>query len=107
MTKGTKRIEWEARIKEWRSSGVSIARWCKENGHKDHQMYYCIQRIDESKSQPILKSSTAHFLPVKIAAALDRPNGPVFIHVDRMSVEVQPDADIHLLPKVLHVLQSY
>lgn len=106
MTKSTKRIEWEARIKEWRSSGLSIARWCKENGHKDHQMYYWIQKIDESKSQPKQKYSNADFLPVKITDGLDEPKGPVFIHVDRMSVEVQPDADIHLLSKVLHVLQS-
>jgi len=105
MTKSSKRIEWEARIKDWKSSGLSVAKWCRENGHKDHQMYYWIQKIDGSPKESKPKSPSVDFLPVKVTSKLE-PKGSVLIHLNQISVEVQPDADIHLLSKVLHVLQS-
>lgn len=106
MSKSYKRIEWEARIKDWKASGLSVARWCRENGHKDHQMYYWIQKIDGSPKKSKHKSPTVDFLPVKVTSELDEPKGSVLIHINQIFVEVQPGADIHLLSKVLHVLQS-
>jgi len=102
MTKSNKRTEWEARINDWKASGLSKAKWCRENGVKDHQMYYWLQRINGAEvTKP--KSPQADFLPVNV---FDEPKGSVLIHIDRMSVEVQPDADIELLARVLQIIQS-
>ena len=104
MTKSYKRIEWEERIKDWKASGLSKAKWCRENGVKEHQMYYWLQRIDDDRVTKS-KSEILHgnFLPVNV---FDESKGSILIHIDRMSVEVQPDADIELLARVLKVLQS-
>jgi len=106
MTKSPKRIEWEARLQDWKDSGLSKAEWCRDNGYKEHQMYYWIQRIYKPEVKPKLK---VDFLPVNISDETEKDNEPlgsVFIHIDRMSVEVRPNTDINLLSKVLHVLQS-
>lgn len=56
MIKSTKRIEWEARINDWKASGLSKSIWCKDMGHKLHQMYYWIQKIDGTDSQVNIKN---------------------------------------------------
>lgn len=106
MIKSTKRIEWERRINDWKASGLSKSKWCSENGYKVHQMYYWIEKIDGVDSQLKIKAPHENFIPVKVTHEPDEPIGSVFIHIDQMSVEVQPGADIDLLSKVLYVLQS-
>ena len=106
MVKSAKRIEWEARLKDWKDSGLSKAKWYRDNGFKEHQMYYWIQKINGSELQSNQKVTNADFLKVSVTDEPDELKGSVLIHFDRMSVEVQPDADIGLLSKVLNVLQS-
>ena len=81
MSKSYKRIEWEARIKDWKASGLSVARWCRENGHKDHQMYYWIQKIDGSPKKSKHKSPTVDFLPVKVTSELDANRKVLFLFI--------------------------
>lgn len=106
MTKSNKRIEWEARIDDWKASGLSKAKWCRENGFKEHQMYYWLQQIggtESIESQP--KSFHTNFLPINVTDESTEPKGSVFIHIDRMSIEIQPGAKMDLLSQVLHVLK--
>lgn len=106
MTKSPKRIEWEARLQNWEDSGLSKAEWCRNHGYKEHQMYYWIQRIYKPEEKPEQK---VNFLQVNVSDEIENNNEPVgsvLIHINQMSVEVQPDTDINLLSKVLHVLQS-
>jgi hypothetical protein len=35
---------WDARIAAYVASGLSIARWCKENDIPDHQLRYQLQK---------------------------------------------------------------
>lgn len=104
MSNTTKRIEWEKRISDWKASGMSKSKWCREHGYKVHQMYYWLEQFDESESQ--LKKTQEHFIPIKVANEPHKPMGAVFIHIDQLSVEVQPGVDIDLLSSVLYVLQS-
>jgi len=87
MSKSHKRIEWESRIKDWKASGLSASRWCKENGVKDHQMYYWIQKIDNSEKQTKQDDSHADWLPVQVTDEYE-PKGSIIIHLDQFSVEV-------------------
>lgn len=106
MNKTNKRKEWEVRIEDWKASGLSKARWCRENGLKEHQMYYWIQKIDGSESQTKQMISNKDWLPVQITdERKSEPNGSIYIHLDHMSVEVQPGVDIQLLSNVVRVLQ--
>src|SRR5690625_4946162 len=106
MTKSAKRIEWETRIQEWKASGLSKAKWCRDNGYKAHQLYYWLEKIDEPEPDQKQKISKVDFLPVEVTDGRNEPTGSIFIHIDRMSVEVQPGADTDLLSKVLYILQT-
>lgn len=106
MTKSNKQIEWKARINDWKASGLSKAKWCRENGLKEHQMHYWVKQIDETEStgfEP--KKVHEKFLPIDVTNERIEPKGSVLIHIDRMSIEIQPGADTDLLSKVLHILK--
>lgn len=107
MTKSNKRIEWEARINDWKTSGLSKAKWCRENGLKEHQMYYWVKQIDETQSTGLSEPKSFHgnFLPIDVTNEKTESKGSVLIHIDRMSIEIQPGADTNLLSEVLHVLK--
>ena len=104
MSNTTKRIEWEKRIQDWKASGLSKAKWCRDNECNVHQMHYWVKKLDEYTLP--LQNSQEYFLPIKVADKSHKPIGSVFIHIDQMSVEVQPGVDIELLSNVLYVLQS-
>lgn len=70
-------------------------------------MYYWLQRIDGPESiQSKQNRHRTDFLPINVTDELNKPTGSIFIHIDRMSVEVQPGADIGLLSRLLPILQS-
>ncbi|WP_382392874.1 IS66 family insertion sequence element accessory protein TnpA [Lentibacillus juripiscarius] len=48
MTLKDKRIEWKARYDAWKESGLSVAEWCRNQEIKIHQMYYWVQRFENS-----------------------------------------------------------
>jgi len=39
------RLEWEARIRKQKESGLSLDRWCKENQIRPHAFYYWKKRL--------------------------------------------------------------
>lgn len=106
MTKEEKRIEWKARFDSWKHSGLSVAEWCREEGIKDHQMYYWIHRFkDDSLVTEVHQD--VQWLTVDLQ---NEPTGSlgdesIFIHVGQLSVEVRTGANMALLSDVVHVLQ--
>src|SRR5690625_6159224 len=87
MTKSAKRIEWEARIQEWKESGLSKAKWCRENGYKEHQLYYWLEKMDKPDSDNIQMMANANFLPVEVTDERNDPKGSIFIHINHVSVD--------------------
>ncbi|WP_164670456.1 IS66 family insertion sequence element accessory protein TnpA [Virgibacillus doumboii] len=108
MTLKDKRIEWKARYDDWKESGQSIAGWCRDQEIKVHQMYYWVQRFEKDMISPEPEATETQWLTVQVD---DKPiyaedQGPIFIHVDTISVEVRPEANIQLLSDVIHILQN-
>lgn len=44
-----KRKAWEKKIKNWQESGLSIQRWCSENGENYHKFKYWRTALKEAK----------------------------------------------------------
>lgn len=104
MTKAEKRIEWKARCDAWKASGLSVAEWCREEGVKDHQMYYWIRKFeDDTDSKPDVQ-----WLAVDMQSKLTGYIGDesIFIHVGQLSIEVRPSTNMALLSNVVHLLQK-
>ncbi|MFZ3580448.1 IS66 family insertion sequence element accessory protein TnpA [Virgibacillus sp. DJP39] len=108
MTQTDKRIEWKARFDAWKSSGFSVAEWCREQGVKEHQMYYWIQKFESDERSPEQVTPETQWLTVNVE---DEPRNtttrePVFIHFGAISVEVRPGVNMGLVSDIVHVLQS-
>jgi transposase-like protein len=108
MTLANKRIEWKSRLDAWKSSGMSVAAWCREQGLKDHQMYYWIQKFTEDQSQPEQEAPRTEWLAMTLENEFNRTRneGSVLIHCGSLSVEARPGVDLSLLSDVVHLLQS-
>src|SRR5699024_9904392 len=103
-----KRMEWQSRYDAWKTSGSSVAEWCRAQGLKDYQMYYWVQKF-EAKSHT-LEDVGPHprWTAVDVKHAPDQSNdsAAVFIYFDTISVEVRAGTDMALLSDVVHVLQN-
>ncbi|WP_164667672.1 IS66 family insertion sequence element accessory protein TnpA [Virgibacillus doumboii] len=105
MTLKDKRIEWKARYDDWKESGQSIAEWCRDQEIKVHQMYYWVQRFERDVISPETETTETQWLTVQVDDYAE-DQGPIFIHVDTISVEVRPGANVQLLSDVIHILQN-
>ncbi|WP_164667689.1 IS66 family insertion sequence element accessory protein TnpA [Virgibacillus doumboii] len=108
MTLKDKRIEWKARYDDWKGSGQSIAEWCRDQEIKVHQMYYWVQRFEKDMISLEAGTTETQWLTVQMddEPIYSKDQGPIFIHVGAISVEVRPGANVRLLSDVIHILQN-
>lgn len=110
MTQVDKRIEWKDRFDAWKASDLSVAEWCREQGVKDHQMYYWIRKFERDSLTSEPETSETQWLTVKVEdepTSITTKLAPVFIHFGSISVEVRPGANMALLSDVVRVLQNH
>ncbi|PAV27589.1 IS66 family insertion sequence hypothetical protein [Virgibacillus profundi] len=108
MTLTDKRLEWKARYDAWKSSDLSIAKWCREQGIKVHQMYYWIQKLESNEESSERLSSETQWLAVNMEdeSSNTATQEPVFIHFGAISVEVRPGVNMDLVSDIVHVLRN-
>lgn len=51
MTQAELREQWEARIKDYRTSGLTAAKWCAKNQVTTRQLWYWLRKLRESKEK--------------------------------------------------------
>jgi hypothetical protein len=44
--------EWTEKLAAWRSSGLSIAAWCRQSGEGYHRFLYWRRRLEASQPAP-------------------------------------------------------
>lgn len=92
--------EWEARIAEFRASGMSGAGWCKEHGLNVRQFYYWITKLEKANQKP---QGPAQWLRVEVGGH-DAPADMVEVRIGKAVVEVRAGFDPELLAKVVQTL---
>lgn len=103
MTHSEKRIEWKARFDAWKTSGLSAAAWCREQGIKTSQMYYWIRNFEDDKPSDFVHET--QWMTVDMEEPLNfRSNDSVLIHFDSMTIEVRQRTNMALLSDVVDVL---
>ncbi|WP_373894789.1 IS66 family insertion sequence element accessory protein TnpA [Virgibacillus natechei] len=107
MTLKDKRIEWKVRYDAWKESGQNIAEWCRDQEIKVHLMYYWVQRFERDKTSSESETSNTQWVTVQAVDEYFSSEGqePIFIHVDAISVEVRPGANVRLLSDIVQVLK--
>ena len=86
--------EWTAKIAAWRSSGLSIAVWCRENAEGYHRFLYWRQRQQELD----------HGKPGKFVEL--RPQvSPISLECNGIYIHLSAGFDAGLLEDILQLLK--
>ena len=102
------RLEWAARIAEYRASGQSVNEWCAANGVKPGRLWYRLRR--ERNQEKADKASRMG--PVWLQATVTSPapeeqaDARLLIHIGEAVVEVKAGFDAELLSRVVRVLST-
>ena len=112
-------VEWQQRVRDWRSSGKTQAAWCLEHGISTKTFTRWKSRIRRKSEQSSNKaasvqSTTQSFIPLEITDDAPtgqnatkkntKPNSAVSVGIGRFSVEVTPDYDPSFLKRLLATL---
>ncbi len=92
------RKQWEARVADFRASGLSGAQWCRDHGLPPRQLHYWLQKFritDASASDATWLAVPVHPLPVV---------SEITIQVAGARIDVGPDFDPDLLRAVVRAL---
>lgn len=110
MTKEDNRIEWRARYDSWKESGISAAKWCRNHGLKDHQLYYWIQKFEHDESSVVNEKahSKMEWMTVNVDESItsSTSNEPLFIHFGSISVEVRSGVNLDLVSDIVDIIQK-
>lgn len=92
--------QWIQRVNNWRSSGQSIAEWCRENDVVYHQFFYWRDRLTEADLGMAVKQS---MLFVELPEELHEKAG-VEIESKGMFIRLSRDFDAATLLRCLQVV---
>lgn len=96
--------EWETRIAAFKSSGQTIAGWCRSHDLKDHQLQYWLQK-QKRELQSVTKP--AQWLSVEIKDTEVKPEVlPLLVKLGQATIEVYPGFNAELLLSVVRTLSA-
>jgi hypothetical protein len=105
------RSAWTRRVAEQRASGLSAAAWCREKGINQPSLHYWLKQLPAAEAS----ASAPQWLAVAMDSAEDcasdapswtGPRSYLTLRIGRISIDIAPDFDPHLLCNVLGVLEA-
>lgn len=102
MTKAETRQSWEARFAAYRSSGLTVSKWCAANDVSYRQFYYWTRKLKGTVAT--VPPSTAW-----VSVNVDKPQGTeatLLIKIGSTAIEVKPGYNSALLADVVRTLQT-
>lgn len=106
MTKLELRKQWEARVKEYKTSNMGISAWCKAKDIKVSTFRYW---LDKEKSKNVMprEPEVPRWLPVEIDNKPEKTTEGLFIvKVGSASIEVREGFNKKLFQDIISVLVS-
>jgi len=89
--------EWMEKFEDWRSSGLSIAAWCRQNAEGYHRFLYWRKRLEAQQSAP-----TGRFVELTLAPG----QSPLRLEYNGIYLHVNRGFDPGLLAEILAVLKK-
>ena len=105
----TKRLLWEGRFEEQRSSSMTVEAWCTENQITRYTFYYWKQRIRKAKMEPKEKGTAA---PLFAKLEMPAASGERITEAGRIirwrgfELILSDDRDIHLATEFIRQLSQ-
>lgn len=102
MNNQNKAAAWAERIAACRNSGISVNRWCKENGVCE-QTFYKWQRKLFAMAKAQQETQFAEITP--ISSMGNEARGAVTVRIGSIAVEIQSGADLATVETVLRIMK--
>ena len=111
----TKQMATQVRLEHWgkvlrerKSSGLSIRRWCRENGINEKTYYYWQRKLRESVCESLEDQGPEPLLPATFAQVQmpksEVVGGKIVIHLNGTEVEIYGDMPVDTVNAVLSAL---
>lgn len=91
---------WEQRLREYETSGESIAAWCKERSIRVNRFYYWRKRLRLSQ---VANDRPVKWLPIGLEQANLAPDY-ITVHVGQVTVELRKGFDQQLFCEIVQIL---
>lgn len=109
-----KRIEvrkiWHERVIDFKTSGLTMNRWCEDNGIKLSTLQYWIRKFKDSSTESSQVNWVAvnfdDYLPTIITSDSENNKPEITIRIGKCCINVHPDFDSQLLQDVIKVLNT-
>lgn len=99
-----RRLQWEKRIADYKSSGQSVREWCSANGVKPNRLWYWLRRMRTEDAE----TKSTRWLPVEVISQPGEGGqaGGLLIRVGKAGIEVRQGFDPELLVAVVRALSE-
>lgn len=99
---------WEKRVEEFRSSGLSLGKWCEKNGVKQSTMnYYCYDRPRNQANKRKIDQNLSLVPVVLEDSSLSSDDvSSIEITIGDVSIKVDNNTNLQFLRKVVGVLSN-
>lgn len=105
MEKTDLQIEWEHRVAEFKASGLSQSKWCRENDLSLHKLRYWLNKLNNNSSNSCHEPS-----PKWIAVSMEEinleSNETINIKIGEATIEVKPGFNPSFLANVIRTLKT-
>ncbi|MDD4752918.1 MAG: hypothetical protein PHT78_06665 [Desulfitobacteriaceae bacterium] len=94
---------WIDLIQDYKSSGLTAAKWCEEKGFKVHILRYHINKLNKEKKKASNETQWASVVPANLT--VDEPVAkPLKVIIGQSTIEVNSGFDPDTLKAVVKVL---
>ena len=105
ISKAELRKQWEERVAEYRSSGLSVTEWCKERDLKPHQLRVWLRKFKPAENAVGLVPSKWMALEIGSPGSHDSANC-LLVKVGHAVIEVRSGFNPSLLSEVVRSLSA-
>ena len=93
--------EWEARILEWKQSGMKMAAWCRENGLKASVLGYWNKKLSKTRTKDV-QFTEIHPKPISVPTNESK----IIIKMGEARIEITETTNLELLGKVVKAIST-
>ena len=114
ITKDYRINEWTARIRECSTSGLSVKRWCEDNGVAEGSYYYWLKRVRVAACEalPVIQKPVK-IVPINLSSetikssTVDQDNNSSLVmRIGSVTMELNNSTSSLLIENVLRALQN-
>lgn len=92
---------WELRVANFKESGLSVKKWCDQEGLKANQLRYWLKKLDKDSEV----AEKPQWIPVTVEQPQSEDNKKALpIKIGKVVIEVGPGYDPELLSDVVRTL---